>query len=439
LTQVDIIVEKVAIQTPKGQTLMTGTTEEIGPANSKITWEFLTNMTILVSQYAMPLNRFANLVSSPMKKFTGGEMSRYFRYVARRLAPVYLVFARQIANSRVFTGDDTSGLVLEVSRTFQKLEKDPETVLPWSAYATVEKAKETLKDPKYEGLGALLAAELGFEFPRKKGDGMKSSFNTSVISGRSEPFEPKSTVIFFRSHFGGFGNLLDMILQKRSTDHPDVVIQSDLSTVNLISDSELIKWLKIKLSGCASHARRSFAQYENDDPEHCSQILHLFKGLFIFEEGLDIEGRNEENTLAVRSKDIRPIWEQIQEVSKAIAKRWSGASKLGEAARYIIRHYDALTYYLEDHRLGPTNNFSERMLRPERLIENNALFRQTLEGRFALDIVRTVLQTGIAASIDLQLYLQWLLSMPDEIVRSRAEEFTPLAFSRLMTKMGGLS
>jgi hypothetical protein len=52
-----------------------------------------------------------------------------------------------------------------------------------------------------------------------------------------------------------------------------------------------------------------------------------------------------------------------------------------------------------------SNNFSERMLRLERLIENNALFRQTLNGRFCLDIIRTILQTAIAAKVDLQLYI----------------------------------
>jgi hypothetical protein len=71
------------------------------------------------------------------------------------------------------------------------------------------------------------------------------------------------------------------------------------------------------------------------------------------------------------------------------------------------------------------------MLRPEKLIQNNALFRQTLEGRFALDIVRTVLQTALAARVDLNTYLNWVLRMPGDVIDESPAEFTPLAFARL--------
>ena len=74
------------------------------------------------------------------------------------------------------------------------------------------------------------------------------------------------------------------------------------------------------------------------------------------------------------------------------------------------------------------------MLRLERLIENNALFRQTLDGRFSLDIIRTVLQTAIAAKVDLQLYLMWVMSMPADVVEAAPADFTPLAFARVKSQ-----
>jgi hypothetical protein len=44
------------------------------------------------------------------------------------------------------------------------------------------------------------------------------------------------------------------------------------------------------------------------------------------------------------------------------------------------------------------------------------LFRTTLEGRFALDIMRTVLQTAVAAHAPLQNYvLAVLRASPDEV------------------------
>jgi hypothetical protein len=69
---------------------------------------------------------------------------------------------------------------------------------------------------------------------------------------------------------------------------------------------------------------------------------------------------------------------------------WSKATTLGAAARYVINHFDALTAYLDDPRLEPTNSLRERMLRTEKLIEGSSMFRTSLEGRFVLDVVRTI-------------------------------------------------
>jgi hypothetical protein len=90
---------------------------------------------------------------------------------------------------------------------------------------------------------------------------------------------------------------------------------------------------------------------------------------------------NRVNVLAVRQTESPRAWELIREVATKLESRWSKASKLGAAARYILKHYDKLTAYLDDPRLEPTNNLRERMLRTEKLIENSSMFRKSLEGR----------------------------------------------------------
>ena len=69
------------------------------------------------------------------------------------------------------------------------------------------------------------------------------------------------------------------------------------------------------------------------------------------------------------------------------------------------------------------------MLRTEKLIEKNSLFRKSLEGRFVLDIVRTVLQTAVAASIPVHQYLVDVLMSADDAIRDRPEDFTPYAWT----------
>jgi hypothetical protein len=405
VSQVTIEVEKVVIKDEGSSTkIISASTRDIGPPKMDVTWEFLANMTIMVSQYA---------------------------YVAQRFVPVYLHNFRSLANARLLSGDDTSNRVNEFSRFLKAAQADPTAAgdPPWLSYATREAAEATLKSEAFPSLGVRTAKDLGFEFDRKDGNGQKASMQTTVIWGRGEADAPRSAIVFYRSHIGGFGNLLSICLGMRQPEFKDLTVQSDLSTVNLVS-ADLAKRFAIELAGCVSHARRPFALYEHEDPELCGYMLHFFKGLYIYEKGLDLYGRNDANVRAVRGVDSRQMWEDIKDLAILITQKWSKSSKIGAAAHYILRHFAKLTAYLECPIINISNDFSERMLRMENLIEANALFRNSLEGRFALDINRSSLQTAIAAHAPLQDYIAFVLRASPEEVEANPQAFTALAYAR---------
>ncbi|MBC7531260.1 MAG: transposase [Oligoflexus sp.] len=148
--------------------------------------------------------------------------------------------------------------------------------------------------------------------------------------------------------------------------------------------------------------------------------MHYFKGLYIYEKALDLNGRNALNVRTVRHVDSRQMWEDIRCLATITLQKSSKATKLGAAAFYILRHFAKLTAYLDNTIISISNNFSERMLRMENLIEANALFRNSLEARFALDINRSILQTAIAAGATLQDYLNFILrASPAEVSAHR--------------------
>lgn len=434
VTKINVEVEKVVIKDAEGSTrIISASTRDIGPPRMDVTWDFLANVAIMVSQYGMPFNRLGGLLTVPEKRFSSASLTRMFFYVAERFVPIYLHNFSVLSNSQLLSGDDTTTRVLEYARYMKACQSNPQSagLSPWASYATSEAAEVTFKETMPSSLGVLLARELGFEFDRKDGNGQKKSLQTSVISGRGEDENPRSTIIFYRSHIGGFGNLLTRCLTTRKPEFQKLIVQADLATVNLITDPALAARFIIELAGCASHARRPFALYENDDPQLCSIILHIFKGLYIDEKELDFYGRNETNVRAVRNIDSRALWEEIQNVARIISLKWSKATKLGGAAHYILRHYQKLTAYLDNPLISISNDFSERMLRMEKLIQANALFRNSLEGRFALDINRTSLQTAIAAQVPLQEYVNYVLRASPEKVAANPEDYTALAYSRM--------
>jgi hypothetical protein len=53
--------------------------------------------------------------------------------------------------------------------------------------------------------------------------------------------------------------------------------------------------------------------------------------------------------------------------------------------------------FLDHPRIEIANNLRERMLGTEKLIEESAMFQFNLGGRFVFDVIRTVLQTVVAA------------------------------------------
>ena len=413
-------IEKAEIEGPCGLSLVSASTEEIGPPKMSVTWNFLSQMTILVGQYGMPLSRFAALVSTPDEEFGSDRAVRYFQYVARRLCGIYLYLARQLSNSSILCGDDTKVRVLEVNRALAQ------GTCPWDEYSDREKSQSLIDNmPDDEvSLGALIGSMLNFVSFKKDTNENKKSFNTTIVHGRSDENDPKSTIILFRSHFGGFGNLISQLLQYRDQSNSELTILSDLSTVNLI-ESEIFN---IKQAGCTSHARRRFSKNEDEDKDWAGLMLSQFGSIYAHEELLDIKGRNKTNTIAVRQDCSKQIWDQMHEDAQEMTKTFSSATGLGDAARYLIKHFNELTLYLSDPRLRATNDVSERLLRPEKQIQAVALFRESLQGRFALDIVRTVIQTCVASTVNGEQYLNWVLKADPRMISQNPAAFTPFAF-----------
>jgi len=455
VTRVELDVEKKVVVNEDGtRQVYSASTSEFGPPRYAVTWGALATLAVLIGQFAMPFNRLATMLTTAAKRFTASSLSRMAHYVAERLLPIYLLLGDELSDSAILAGDDTPCRVVEVSSYFSRppSKKGERAPPPWDAYRTAEQAgesyafymkmKEELLRRREEGdrvakraslteppLSLLIGRELDFESPRRDGKGGKRSLNTTVVTGRSVADDPDSTIVFYRSHLGSLGNLLEMLLRKRKAAARKLVVQSDLSTTNLVSDPELSKRFEIETCGCAYHARRPFALYEDQDPAHAGYMLHLFRGLALHERLLDEHGRNRHNVLAVRGTDSRALWEDILELAKQMVKRWSKATPLGNAVRYIITHFKKLTAYLENPHIEMSNNLRERLLRTEKLIEKSSMFRRTIEGRAVLDILRTVLQTAVAAGVPAQEYLVDVMRADPDEVAAHPELFTPRAWS----------
>jgi hypothetical protein len=288
--RIELGVEKKIVVDGDGERhVIAGSTSEYGPPRYQVTWNALATLAELVGQFAIPLNRLGTLLSSAEKRFTAGALGRMLHYVAQRLVPIYLELGAQLSNSDYLAGDDTSCRVLEVASWFEKVRDDPKAAKsqdpPWSSYATPSIAEESLRrcqelrearirrredgdrnavptSEETPSLGVLIGKRFIFESMRRNGDGPKEAMHTTVVTGRSVAADPRSLIVFYRSHLGSYGNLLESLLKSRSEEHRDLVVQGDLSTTNLVTSEKLLERLNIRVIGCAAHARRPIALYE---------------------------------------------------------------------------------------------------------------------------------------------------------------------------------
>ena len=421
----EIEVEKAEVIGADGEkTIVSASTQEFGPKGMMVTWNFLSQVSILVGQYGMPMNRLSVMLSTPDEPVRSERIVSYFHYVAKRLAPVYMHNVKALANAAILSGDDTQTRTLEVKRGLKNNKSS------WEEFETPKMASQELSSGKKlkSYLCCYVGSKLAFVSPKKqqnKKNSPKTSFNTTIVHGREIANEPTSTIVLFRSHFGSFADLVCQVLEFRDVNNTELTLVSDLASTNNVKKDSM----SIIQAGCTSHARRRFAKYEGKENDYREIVMSNFGKFYQYEQMLDLNGRNLENTQAVRTKCAKPNWEEVKEMCEHLSKNYSSSTTLGEAARYVLNNFAALTHYLNDPKLPHTNDLSERLLRPEKQIQAAACFRNSIEGRAALDIVRSIIQTCSAAKVNAAEYIDWFLRQDEEQIEQDAQKFTPYMFS----------
>jgi len=337
--------------------------------------------------------------------------------------------------------DDTSSLVLEL-RAEAKHGLIPDSKMTgeeWQQY--LEERAEKLEKNNIDLVTKVIDA-FGRVSQKARGEGAKTSVNTTIISGRLDPCDYRSTAYFYRTHFGQAGNLLSRILEYRhKNDAKKIVIQGDLSAQNHI-EAAIAESLAITYIGCTSHGRRPFYRYRNRDPQLCFFMLRCFAVLARVEILILAGPVTRKRILRIRGRYSAKVWELMKEVCTAVIngerhtladnKVWKKDDKLYEACAYIVRHFEELTYYLSHAEIDADNNSSEQGLRGEKLIEGASYFRQTENGRIALDIHRTMIACCNVCGLGYDTYLRYVGEADQQQIEADPERFFPHAVAQAL-------
>jgi len=169
--------------------------------------------------------------------------------------------------------------------------------------------------------------------------------------------------------------------------------------------------------GCWTHCRRHFYEAKDSDPARAHLVLARIRQLYEVEaeakkiiaerqlQGADADGVR----LRLRQEEALPIVTALGQWLRDEQGQVLPKSPMGQAIAYALRHWQALTRYLDDGFLDIDNNIAELMLRHVAIGRKNWLFAGSGAGAQTAAILFSVTSTCHRHEIDAFAYIHDLL------------------------------
>jgi transposase len=129
--------------------------------------------------------------------------------------------------------------------------------------------------------------------------------------------------------------------------------------------------------GCWAHARRPFFELHERSPE-ALDVLLLIQRLYDIDQRAEGARDSVSPTVDIRqvlrSREAPALLTAIRSRCDRLRRTATPRSELGQAAAYVLNHWDALCRFLEASFLPLDNNAAERALRPVAVGRKNWLF-----------------------------------------------------------------
>jgi transposase len=155
--------------------------------------------------------------------------------------------------------------------------------------------------------------------------------------------------------------------------------------------------------GCNMHARRRFVEALDRGDTRAALPIAAYKKLYEIEE--KIRDLDAEAKLDARTKESRPIWNELVAWCQAYQPYEPPSSPLGDAIQYLLNHREALGRFLEHAMVPLDNGIVERLHVRAALTRKNFLFAGSDAGGERAAIAYTILACCRLAGVNPVEYL----------------------------------
>lgn len=188
--------------------------------------------------------------------------------------------------------------------------------------------------------------------------------------------------------------------------------------------TQLYKPGKIREVACMAHVRRKFVDiFKASGLEVAEEAIKRIALLYKVEK--EARGKPPEERVALRQKDAKPVFDDLEIWLEAQLGRIPGKSELAKAIRYALGRMSKMRSYLDHGFLELDNNTAERAMRSVALGRKNYLFVGSEGGGKAAAIAYTLIETAKLNGVDPQAWLTDVLTRIAEHPVNRVHELLP--------------
>ena len=137
---------------------------------------------------------------------------------------------------------------------------------------------------------------------------------------------------------------------------------------------------EVDLMSCLSHIRRGFKKAQRQNKALADEALTHFTIIYRIEAYADRKGLDATQRLALRQKYTKPFLDKLHTWLLGQQDQHVPGTPLAKAITYALNQWNRLQPFLEDGRIDPDNNSTERAIRPVTLFRKNSLFASNEHG-----------------------------------------------------------
>jgi transposase len=252
----------------------------------------------------------------------------------------------------------------------------------------------------------------------------KGVYTTAVVS----QVEQRVIYLFYTSERYAAENM-EALLQKRTDSRSILMTMSDASPNNWpkqVPDPLLGRWV---LCFCLVHGRRKFYEIFNDFESECDYVLKQIGEVYHYEHLCQQKGLSAQERLDYHQMHSAPVMEGlwIWLNNQLLYGLTEPNSSLGDAMRYLLRHWEALTQFLRHAGAPIDNSICEQAIKVMIRHRKNSLFYQSRFGAQVGDALMSVIHTAARNGSNVFDYLNTLQRYASDVIAS-PEEWLPWTY-----------